>query len=98
MKSLAQATKLFKESVVGGTINAPDNYPEWDKGGYATHKAELLSLWSEIRPQLTADLDRAQQIDEHLQAALSCFDRGERESGQSRMFKIYNLLEQGRLR
>lgn len=98
MKSLARALKLFKENVVRGTINAPDNYPEWGTGGYATHKAELLSLWGDIRPRLTVDLERAQQIDEHLHAAIACFDRGERESGQSRMFKIYNLLEQGGLR
>ncbi len=98
MRSLARMLRLFRENVVGATVNAPDNYPEWDSGGYATHRAELLALWGEIRPRLSADLDRTEQIDQHLQAAIGCFDRGDRETGQSRMFKIYHLLEQGPLR
>jgi hypothetical protein len=92
MTSLVQALQLFEENVVGGTIRAPDNYPEWDKLGYNSHRADLLGLWSEIKPRLKRDLDKAAHIDEHVTQALGSFDRGEREPGQSLMFKIYNVL------
>jgi hypothetical protein len=98
MTSLVKALQLFKENVVGGTIRAPDNYPEWDTLGYTSHRADLLSLWSEIKPRLKRDLDKAAFIDEHLAQALESFDRGEREPGQSLMFKIYNVLNLNQLR
>jgi hypothetical protein len=96
--SLAQALQLFTENVVGGTLRAPNNYPDWDTGGYRTHRADLLNLWSEIKPRIKQDLDKVAFIDEHLALAIESFDRGEREPGQSLMVQIYNVLNQGRLR
>jgi hypothetical protein len=98
MTGLSETLMLFKENVVGGTIRAPDNYPDWDKLGYPDHRNELVSLWAEIRPRLKRDLDEATFIDEHLKLALESFDRGDREPGQSIMFKIYNVLNQKKLR
>jgi hypothetical protein len=98
MTSLAEALSLFKDNVVGGTIRAPDNYPDWNTRGYAGHRAELLELWAEIKPRLKRDLDKAAYIDEHLTQALESLDSGEREPGQSLMFKIYNVLNLNQLR
>jgi hypothetical protein len=81
MTSLTEALSLFKDNVVGGTIRAPDNYPDWNTRGYAGHRADLLELWAEIKPRLKRDFDKAAYIDEHLSEALECFDRGEREPG-----------------
>ena len=92
MTSLAKTLQLFRENVVSGTIDAPDNYPEWDKLGYARHRSEMLGLWAEIKPRIKRDLDKVAYIDEHLTLAIECFDRGEREPGQSLMVKIYNVL------
>ena len=89
---------LFLQNVVGATIDAPDQDPDWDTGGYATHRAELASLWGAIRAQVKVDHARAARIDEHLAAALTCFDRGERDPGKGLMFRIHNLLEERRLR
>jgi hypothetical protein len=98
MTSLAQTLLLFKDNVVGGTIRAPDNYPEWDTPGWASHREDLLSLWADIKPRLKRDLDKVAYIDEHLALAIESFDRGEREPGQSLMVKIYNVLNLNQLR
>jgi hypothetical protein len=98
MKSLAETLMLFREDVVGATLRAPDNYPDWDTGGYPTHRADLLSLWYEIKPRIKHDLDKVIVIDQQLNDALASFDRGEREPGQSLMVQIYNRFNEGRLR
>ena len=92
MMSLGETLERFAENVVGGTINAPDNYPEWNTLGYARHRSELLRLWGEAKPRIKRDLDKVAYIDEHLTLAIECFDRGDREPGQSLMVKIYNVL------
>lgn len=92
MKSLAETLMLFKDSVVMGTIDAPDKYPDWDTGGYRTHRANLVTLWSEIKPRIKRDLDKVAFIDAKLAEALASFDKGEREPGQSLMVEIYNVL------
>jgi hypothetical protein len=97
MKSLAEMLTLFTEDVVGATIRAPDNYADWDTGGYKAHRADLLGRWSEIKPRIKHDLDKVAYIDEHLAKAIELFDRGERDPGQSLMFKIYAVLKEKRL-
>ncbi len=92
MMSLAETLERFAENVVRSTIRAPDNYPDWDTLGYASHRSELLRLWSEIKPRIKRDFDNVAVIDEHLALAIASFDRGEREPGQSLMVKIYNVL------
>ena len=92
MRPLSESLMLFKDSVVTGTINAPDNYPEWDTKGYETHRADLLALWSEIKPRIRRDVEKAEVIDAKLAAALASFDKGAREPGQGLMVEIYNLL------
>ena len=37
MTSLAETLSLFKDNVVGGTLRAPDNYPDWNTLGYTRH-------------------------------------------------------------
>jgi hypothetical protein len=98
MTALVKALQLFKENVVGGTMQPPDNYPEWNRDGYSGHRKELLDLWAEIKPRLKRDLDKAEYIDEHLALAIASFDKGEREPGQSLMVKIYNVLNLNQLR
>jgi hypothetical protein len=98
MTSLARTLSIFKDYVVGGTISAPDNYPEWNTRRWAGHREELLSLWADIKPRLKRDLDKVAYINEHLALAIESFDRGEREPGQSLMLKIYNVLNLNRLR
>jgi hypothetical protein len=98
MMSLPQTLTLFTENVVGGTIRAPDNYPEWNTRRWAGHREDLLSLWADIKPRLKRDLDKVAYIDEHLALAIESFDRGEREPGQSLMVKIYNVLNLNQLR
>jgi hypothetical protein len=97
MKSLAEALTLFRENVVRATIDAPDKYQDWDTGGYQAHRTLLMNFWSEIRPRIKHDLDKVAYIDDHLAKAIESFDRGEREPGQSLMFKIYNVLNEKRL-
>jgi len=98
MRTQSEALKLFKENVVGATVNAPDNYPAWDTGGYASHRADLLSLWAEIKPRVQQDTERVALIDALLHDAIALFDRSERDTGQRLMFQIYNTLEQGPMR
>ncbi len=93
-----EALKLFREEVVGATIRAPDNYPDWDKLGYAHHRSELLRYWSEAKPRIVRDLEKVAIIDDKLAEALASFDRGEREPGQSLMVQIYNILNLQTLR
>ena len=62
-----------------------------------SHRAELLRLWSEVKPRIKHDLDKVAYIDEHLTLAIASFDRGEREPGQSLMVKIYNVLNLNKL-
>ena len=97
MTSLAETLSLFKDNVVGGTIRAPDNYPDWNTLGYTRHRAELLRLWGEVKPRIKHDIDKVAYIDEHLALAIASFDRGEREPGQSLMVKIYNVLNLNKL-
>ena len=92
MRPLSESLMLFKDSVVAGTINAPDNYPDWDTSGYKTHRADLIALWSEIKPRIRRDVDKAEVVDAKLAAALASFDKGEREPGQALMVEIYNVL------
>ena len=90
--SLSEALQLFKENVGRAPIRAPDNYPEWDTGGYAAHREELLSLWAQIKPRVRRDTDKVTVIDAKLAEAIACFDRGEREPGHRLMVEIYNVL------
>jgi hypothetical protein len=96
--SPSEALELFTGYVVSGTINAPDNYPDWNKRGWGGHREELLGLWAEVKPRIKHALDKVAYIDEHLALAIESFDRGEREPGQSLMFEIYNVLNLEKLR
>jgi hypothetical protein len=98
MPSFSETLEIFTDTVVSGTLRPPDNYPDWNTRGYAGHREDLLNLWAEIRPRLKRDLEEAAFIDEQLKLALESFDRGDREPGQSIMFKIYNVLNQKKLR
>lgn len=93
-----EALQLFSDCVVGATVRAPDNYPEWDTGGYRFHRADLLSMWEIVRNGTQHDLDKVAFIDDRLAQALASFDRGERQPGQRLMFEIYNLLQTAPLR
>jgi hypothetical protein len=98
MTSLTENLQLFTDAVVSGTLRPPDNYPDWNTRAYAGHREDLLSLWSEIKPRLKRDLDKAAFVEEHLMLAIASFDRGEREPGQSLMVEIYNVLNLHKLR
>lgn len=98
MRSLKESLELFIENVGRAPIRAPDNYPDWDTGGYAAHRAELLRYWAEAKPQIKRDLDKVTFIDAKLAEALASFDKGQREPGQSLMFEIYNVLNLNELK
>ena len=95
---LDEALELFHGNVARATIRAPDNYLDWDQGGYEWHKADLLAMWNKIRGKIKQDTDKVTLIDEKLALALESFDRGERQPGQSLMFEIYNILNAQKLR
>lgn len=97
MSKLDEALQLFKESVAVATGRPPDQYPDWDPG-WADHSADLLQLWSSVKPRLKRDLDKAELIDQKLAAAMESFDSGQREPGRSLMFEIYNILNLNTLR
>lgn len=92
MSSLAEVLMLFKENVGRAPLCAPDMYPDWDTGGYPAHRAELLSLWAQIKPRIKRDTDKAALIDAKLTEAIACFDDGRREPGHSLMVEVYNIL------
>jgi hypothetical protein len=95
--TLSQALGIFKDCVVGGTIDAPDAYPDWHPG-YAYHRAQLLEHWSIVKSKVRIDMDEVDLIDQKLTAALESCDRGEREPGQGLMVQIYNTLNSKKLR
>ncbi len=92
-----EAQKLFREDVVGGTIEAPNSYPDWHPG-WKHHRAELLEHWQLAKTGIKYDLDAVNFIDKTLAQAIEGFDRGEEQPGKSLMFKIYNALNMGPLR
>lgn len=93
-----EALQLFSDCVVGATVRAPDNYPEWNTGKYPAHRADLLSMWETVRNGTKHDLDKVAFIDDKLAQALASFDCGEKQPGQRLMFEIYNLLQTGPLK
>jgi hypothetical protein len=93
--SLRESLQLFKEYVVGGTIDAPDKYPDRHPG-WTYHRGELLRYWSEAKPLIKHDLDKVAFT--KLEQALASFDQGQREPGQSLMVEIYNVLNLNTLR
>jgi hypothetical protein len=92
-----EAIGQFKDSVVGATIDAPNNYPDWHPG-WQDHRTRLLELWQLAKTGIKRDLDAVSFIDQTLAQAIEGFDKGEKEPGQSLMVKIYNALNMGPLR
>jgi hypothetical protein len=97
MMSPKEAKSLFKDYVVGGTVRAPNNYPDWHPG-WQDHRAQLLEHWQLAKTGIKHDLDAVSFIDQTLAQAIESFDKGEKEPGQSLMVKIYNALNMGPLR
>ncbi len=92
-----EAQSIFKDYVVGGTIDAPNNYPDWHPG-WQDHRTQLLEFWQRAKTGIKHDLDAVRFIDKTLAQAIECFDQGDKEPGQSLMVKIYNALNMGPLR
>jgi hypothetical protein len=97
MNKLGQALQIFQDSVNVGTAYPPDAYPDWH-AGWANHRADMLALWTDLKPRLKHDLDKVELIDQKLAEAFESFDSGQREPGRSLMFEIYNVLNLNTLR
>lgn len=97
MSKLSEGLQVFLGSVTSATIWSPDAYPDWH-AGWANHRADLLALWTDVKPRLKRDLDKVALIDQKLAEAFNSFDRGQREPGRSLMVEIYNVLNLNTLR
>jgi hypothetical protein len=97
MSKLSEGLQVFQGSVSSATVYSPDAYPDWHFG-WTSHRADLLALWSDVKPRLKRDLDKVELIDQKLAEAFESFDRGQREPGRSLMVEIYNVLNLNTLR
>ena len=91
MASLSEKLLDFAGSVSVAITEAPDEYPEWRYITYEGHMADIKELWSEIRPKLKRDVEKADFIEGKLQEAFAAFDAGEKEVGRKALLAIYNL-------
>lgn len=81
----------FAGALAVASTDAPDDYPEWGYTTFESNKADLRSLWSEIRGKLKHDQDQIIFIDSKLKEAILALDAGEKEIGRSAILAIYNL-------
>ncbi len=58
---------------------------------YESHMADLKELWSEIRRQITSDVEKVRFIDQKLQEMFAAFESGEKDKGRKAAWSIYNL-------
>ena len=89
--SLTERLKDFAGSIGAAMTDPPDNYPEWSSWTYEPHMADIKELWTEIRPQLTRDVEQAAFIDAKLLEMFAAFDAGEKDKGRKAAIAIYNL-------
>jgi hypothetical protein len=88
--SLRENLQNFADSVCAAGSDAPDEYAEWSSWTYQTHMADLRQLWTNIRPQLTRDFEKAQWVEVTLQEMFAAFETGQKELGRKAAFAIYN--------
>lgn len=91
MASLSEKLLNFAGNIGAAMTDAPDDYPEWGYITYEGNMADIKELWSEIRPKLKRDVEKADFIEGKLQEAFAAFDAGEKEKGRKAMLAIYNL-------
>ncbi|HVZ47135.1 MAG TPA: hypothetical protein VHA82_25225 [Ramlibacter sp.] len=89
--ALKECLADFTGSIGAAATKAPDDYLKSSHWTYEAHKADLVNLWTEIRPQLRCDMDKVQFIDDKLREMISAFDAGEKEKGRDAAWAIYNL-------
>jgi hypothetical protein len=88
---LAEKLDNFNGAVSIAATDAPDRYPDWRSTDYVRNKADILNLWSEIKPLLKRDLDKAAYVTQRLDEGFAALDAGNKEDGQQAMWDIYNL-------
>lgn len=93
----AQAQQLLREAVTSGMGDAPNDFPDWHPG-YAFYKEHLLDAWNTFKALVKEDQSQIAYMEAQLMEALACFDRGEREPGQSICCRLYNILGHGPIR
>lgn len=54
--------RSFRTPSVLQPIYSPDAYPDWH-AGWANHRADMLALWSDVKPRLKRDLDKVEPIE-----------------------------------
>lgn len=89
--SLKERLADFAGSIAVATTDPPDNYPAWSSWTYEAHMADLRELWSEIRPQVKRDFEKAEFIDAKLQEMFAAFDAKVGDKGRKAAVEIYNL-------
>ena len=87
--SLSERLKDFAGALTSAT-DGPDDYPDWGHVTYESNMADLKELWSEIRPQLKRDFEKAAWVDAKLQEMFTAFDAGEKDKGRAAVWAIYN--------
>jgi len=88
--SLKEKLADFAGALTSATF-APDEYPLPEYVDYQSNMADLQKLWSEIRQQLTRDVEAATFIDEKLVEMLREFEAGRKVEGRRAVLAIYNL-------
>lgn len=91
MASLSEKLLDFAGAISSAGTDAPDEYPEWSYRSFEADMSDIKELWSEIRPKLKQDVEKADFVDGKLQEAFAAFDAGEKEKGRKAMLAIYNL-------
>ncbi len=69
--------------------SAPYGYPDFIT--YEINKADIIDLWSQIKPALKRDLEQAQTIDSKLANMFDAFESGDAQAGRDTAWALYNM-------
>jgi hypothetical protein len=89
--STIELLKDLSGSIGTAAAEAPDEYPDWGFITYESNRADIIDLWSKIRPRLRQDIDKITFIDAKLVEAFAALDAGDKEVGRKAMWVLYNL-------
>ena len=72
-------------------VDAPDSYQFPEFQDHEANVRDLGELWSQIRPQIKRDVQKAELIEAKLREIRAAFDSGDKATGRSAVWAIYNL-------
>ena len=88
--TLQNLLKEFRGSIAGATT-APDRYACPEFQSWEWNKADLQSLWAQIKPKLKRDLDSVKLIDAKLHQMFEAFEAAHNEQGRDIAWELYAL-------